>query len=103
MRISKADCTLRGLSIKDKKNPNGEIEIKYTGLRTGEKLYEELLISGDSKPTKHPSIYKAVEDKVRFDYFWEQLIELENKLKANNVESSLRILKNMVPEWCKSN
>ena len=94
---------LRGLSIKDKKNPNGDIEIKYTGLRTGEKLYEELLISGDSKPTKHPSIYKAVEGKVEFDYFWKQLIELENELKANHVESSLRILKNMVPEWRKSN
>ena len=39
--------SLSGLSIKNKKNPNGDIEIKYTGLKDGEKLYEELLI--DSK------------------------------------------------------
>ena len=48
-----------GLQIKDKNNPDGDIEIKITGLRPGEKLYEELLIEDNSLPTKHPKIFKA--------------------------------------------
>ena len=48
-----------GLQLKDKNNPDGDIEIKITGLRPGEKLYEELLIEDNSLPTKHPKIFKA--------------------------------------------
>ncbi len=101
--LAKQIIQLRGLSIKDENNPQGDIEIKYTGLRSGEKLFEELLISGDSMKTKHPYIYKAVEEKVIFDIFWDKLIELENELKGNNVESCLTILKELVPEWNKTN
>ena len=50
---------LQGLIIKDSNNPNGDIEIIFTGLRSGEKLYEELLIDGNIIPIKHPLIYKA--------------------------------------------
>ena len=52
---------LHGLSVKDKKNPNGDIEIIFSGLRPGEKLYEELLIDATSKKTSHPKIYSAQE------------------------------------------
>ena len=45
---------LNGFSVKDDDNPSGEINIVYTGLRPGEKLYEELLINAESLPTSHP-------------------------------------------------
>ena len=52
---------LMGLQAKTKYCPDGDIEIKVTGLRPGEKLYEELLIGGDEQPTKHPRIKTAKE------------------------------------------
>lgn len=52
---------LMGLEVKDDDNPKGDIEIQYTGLRPGEKLYEELLIGDDPLPTAHPRIMKGRE------------------------------------------
>ena len=52
---------LSGLSLLNKHHPNGEIEIVCTGLRPGEKLYEELLIDAESQPTSHSLIYRAQE------------------------------------------
>jgi FlaA1/EpsC-like NDP-sugar epimerase len=52
---------LMGLEVKDEDYPNGDIEIQYTGLRPGEKLYEELLIGDDPLPTSHPRIMKGRE------------------------------------------
>ena len=49
---------LSGLHVKDKLNPNGDIEIKYTGLRVGEKLYEELLIGDNVSKTANPLIMR---------------------------------------------
>ena len=50
---------LNGMTVKDENNLDGDVEIKVTGLRPGEKLCEELLIDGKSKPTQHPLIYKG--------------------------------------------
>ncbi|OWY27285.1 nucleoside-diphosphate sugar epimerase/dehydratase [Herbaspirillum robiniae] len=66
---------LSGLALKDEQNVDGDIEIKLTGLRPGEKLYEELLIGDNPKPTSHPRIMKAHEEFIHW-------AELENKLKA---------------------
>ena len=57
--LAKKMIQLSGLQLKDKNNPNGDIEILITGLRPGEKLYEELLIENKSLPTIHPKIFKA--------------------------------------------
>tara|TARA_A100000164_G_C21937943_1_gene789061 strand:+ start:1792 stop:3273 length:1482 start_codon:yes stop_codon:yes gene_type:complete len=94
---------LRGLTIKDKNNPNGDIDIKFTGLRDGEKLYEELLINGNSKSTSHPYIYRVDEDKVYFEDFWNKLLEMEKSIKDNNLNLCLKLLKQFVPEWEKYN
>ncbi len=66
---------LSGLTIRDHDNRDGDIEIEITGLRPGEKLYEELLIGDDPKPTSHPRIMKAHEEFIRW-------VELEGKLDA---------------------
>lgn len=60
---------LSGRHIRDENTPWGDIEIKITGLRPGEKLYEELLIGKNTEPTAHPRILKAHEDFIP----WPQL------------------------------
>jgi len=52
---------LAGRSVCDEKNPNGDIQIQFTGVRPGEKMYEELLIDGNAQTTEHPSIRLAHE------------------------------------------
>lgn len=66
---------LSGLSVRDERNPHGDIAIEFTGLRPGEKLYEELLIGEDVKTTEHPMIMRAEEDMLP----WE---ELKGRLQA---------------------
>ena len=53
-----------GLDVRDSENPNGDIEISVTGLRPGEKLYEELLIGDDMLSTPHQKILRANEDQL---------------------------------------
>lgn len=60
---------LSGLTFKDENNPEGDIEVQVTGLRSGEKLYEELLIDSQAAPTDHKRIFKASESFKP----WEQL------------------------------
>ena len=69
---------LMGLTVRDEDNPDGDIEIEYTGLRPAEKLYEELLIGTDVSGTQHPRIMRANEDYLDFD----SLTELIDELKA---------------------
>lgn len=52
---------LSGFSVRDASNPHGDIEIRFSGLRAGEKLYEELLIGDDTTGTAHPKIMMANE------------------------------------------
>jgi FlaA1/EpsC-like NDP-sugar epimerase len=64
---------LSGLTVRDELNPDGDIEIQITGLRHGEKLYEELLIGEDSETTPHPRIMKAHEDFMPWPALQEKL------------------------------
>lgn len=75
MDLARRMIELSGLMVKDVNNPDGDIDIEITGLRPGEKLYEELLIGDDPKPTSHSRIMKAHEEFVPW-------VELEGKLKA---------------------
>lgn len=61
MNLAKRMIRLSGRSLRDAKNPNGDIQIVTTGLRPGEKLYEELLLTDDLLPTPHPKILRARE------------------------------------------
>ncbi|CAM3790057.1 polysaccharide biosynthesis protein [Ectopseudomonas alcaliphila] len=67
---------LSGLSVCDELHPHGDISIEFTGLRPGEKLYEELLIGEDVKPTEHPMIMRAEEDMLPWDELKARLQEL---------------------------
>lgn len=75
MDLARRMIELSGLTVKDEQNPDGDIEIEISGLRPGEKLYEELLIGDNPKPTTHARIMKANEEFI----LW---AELENKLNA---------------------
>jgi len=71
------------LKVKDENFPEGDIEIKYTGLRAGEKLYEELLIGDNVSKTENPLIMRAKEDK----FEWVDLKSLLDKLSVSNKKS----------------
>jgi FlaA1/EpsC-like NDP-sugar epimerase len=90
---------LSGLALKDAANPNGDIEITVTGLRPGEKLYEELLIGDNPLPTSHPRIMKAHEDFLPWDALQAKLSELGLALDANNVPLIRTLLKDLVPGY----
>ncbi|QNJ16031.1 polysaccharide biosynthesis family protein [Synechococcus sp. A18-40] len=93
---------LSGLSLRNARNPNGDIEIVCTGLRPGEKLYEELLIEAESQPTDHPLIFRATEHSIHPRDLWPRLNQLEEALKTQNQKKSLEILSELVPEWKKA-
>jgi FlaA1/EpsC-like NDP-sugar epimerase len=93
---------LSGLSIKDDKNLDGDIEIKITGLRPGEKLYEELLIGDNPQKTYHEKIQKAQDPFIPFNKLKIDLDHLLNLIEENKVEEVKNMLSNLVPSY-KSN
>ena len=97
--LAKNMIQLSGLRVKDKNNLNGDIEIFISGLRPGEKLYEELLIESNSESTLHPLIYKANERSLLPEILWPKLSELEQSIAEINKEKTLKLLEYLVPEW----
>ena len=90
---------LSGLSIKDDKNLDGDIEIKITGLRPGEKLYEELLIGENPQKTNHEKIQKAQDPFISFSKLKIDLDHLLNLIEENNVEEVKHVLSNLIPSY----
>ena len=97
--LAKQMINLSGLKLKDEKNPDGEIEIKLTGLRPGEKLYEELLIDYKSIPTVHPLIFRADESFISLSCLEKSLVKLEKFISENNQLETFKLLRELVPEW----
>ena len=87
---------LSGLTVRDEENPDGDIAIEITGLRPGEKLYEELLIGNDPRPTSHPRIMKAHEEFLAWPLLQDKLQELESLLASNDVEGTKALLVELV-------
>lgn len=87
---------LSGLKPIDTENPSGDIKIKFTGLRPGEKLYEELLIGDDVIQSEHPRIMQAREEKLTLDIIEKNVLEISN-FRENQDDLAIKhiLLKNV--------
>ena len=100
--LAKQMIRLSGLSVRNKLNPKGDIEIIATGLRPGEKLYEELLIDGKPERSVHPLIFKAKEKEINYNQFSNDIKLLIKSIEDYDQNQTLNILSKYVPEWRKS-
>jgi FlaA1/EpsC-like NDP-sugar epimerase len=90
---------LSGLQVLDDNNPDGDIEIKYTGLRPGEKLYEELLVGDNITKTENKLIMRAQEKMIDWDNLKPMLNELEEASINDEHEKIRKLLKQIVPQF----
>lgn len=96
LQLARQMVTLSGLSVRDEQHPEGDIAIQITGLRPGEKLYEELLIGDNPQPTEHPRIMKAHEALLPWEQLQPLLVELQAHMQANEVEALSGLLLRLV-------
>tara|TARA_B100000925_G_scaffold216119_1_gene165265 strand:- start:3048 stop:4883 length:1836 start_codon:yes stop_codon:yes gene_type:complete len=94
--LAKRLIKLSGMEIKEKDNPDGDIEIIFTGLRAGEKLYEELLIGDNASLTDHRQILRAEEDFISRNDLHKNLVLLKEAESEGNVSDLKDILKKVV-------
>ncbi len=87
---------LSGFTVKDNKNLMGDIEIEITGLRAGEKLYEELLIGDNPEKTNHPKIQKISDPYIPFHKLELDLLDLKKLLDANKVDEVKKLLDKLI-------
>mgnify|MGYP006141310063 FL=1 len=87
---------LSGLTLRDKNNPDGDIEVMVTGLRPGEKLYEELLIGNDPKPTVHPRIMRGNEAFLPWPELENMLLKINAAMESNHLSKIQGVLVDLV-------
>ena len=91
---------LSGLELRDDVHPDGDIAIKYTGLRPGEKLYEELLIGGDTTGTEHPRILRSDEPSLSTQEMKRELDVLRSAIALRDVDAIHAVLLRTVEGYC---
>ena len=96
LELAKRLISLSGMELKDKDNPEGDIEIIFTGLRPGEKLYEELLIGANVSTTEHKQILRAEEDFLTKEELDKYITQLKEAEKKGNIVTLKKILKQVV-------
>ncbi len=96
LELAKRLIRLSGMELKDNNNPNGEIEIIFTGLRPGEKLYEELLIGDKVSNTEHQQILRAEEDSFSLEDLNKFITQLREAEKNGSVKDLKEIFKQAV-------
>ena len=87
---------LSGLEVRDTNNTEGDIEIVFTGLRDGEKLYEELLIGDNVSSTKHEGIMQASEEYLQWKKVKDLLVQLKDSIERRDHELAVNILVNNI-------
>ncbi|UVM20590.1 polysaccharide biosynthesis protein [Pseudomonas wadenswilerensis] len=87
---------LSGLSIRSERNPHGDVAIEFTGLRPGEKLYEELLIGDNVVATRHPMIMSAQEDYLSWDVLKDRLAQLLAAVTGDDYSRVRQLLRETV-------
>ena len=92
MDLARRMVALSGLRVRDADHPDGDIEITVTGLRPGEKLYEELLIGDNPEPTAHTRIMKAHEDYLA----WDDLLPHLTTLRCGAEQADLAAIKTVL-------
>lgn len=91
-KLAEKMIKLSGLTVRDEDNPRGEIAIEFSGLRPGEKLYEELLIGDNVTATEHPMIMRANEKFVPWTEFCQVLEQLRAAAIADDCATVRKIL-----------
>lgn len=97
--LARTIITLSGRTVRDEENPSGDIEIRVEGLRPGEKLYEELLIGGETSGTEHPRIMRSREDFLPWHQLEPLLGELHGAILAGRPALARSLLGEIVCEF----
>ena len=96
LELAKKMIHLSGVAVKDQDNPGGDICIEFTGLRPGEKLYEELLIGVDSESTSHPMIMRANEEFLPWSELQDVVDELQLHVEHDDYAAVRKLLRESV-------
>jgi FlaA1/EpsC-like NDP-sugar epimerase len=94
--LARRTIELSGLTLRDEQNPDGDIELMVTGLRPGEKLFEELLIGDNPQTTDHPRIMQANEAHLPWTELETELAKLDVAIKQNDVQAVRAQLEHLV-------
>ena len=97
--LARRMISLSGLTVRDEANPDGDIEIRFTGLRPAEKLFEELLIGNNVTGTEHPMILRAIEESLEWPQIQEILQQLIIAMGQFDVREARDILMRGVREY----
>ena len=97
--LAKKMIYLSGFTVRDFEHVDGDIEIKFTGLRPGEKLYEELLIGDNPHQTEHPRIMKANEKFIQLSELKPKLALLGDCIRSGEAEQAILLLQELVREY----
>lgn len=91
--LARTMVRLSGLEVQDEANPDGDVEIRYVGLRPGEKLFEELLIGEDATGTDHPRIFKTSEPVLPYETLIAALDRFEKAIAHNDLTEVQEMLR----------
>lgn len=97
LNLARRMVRLHGLRVRDESQPHGDVEILFTGLRPGEKLYEELVIGANVIGTEHPKILRAEERTLTSAQLGQYLQELQDAVARTDANAAREILRHAAP------